>query len=303
VERSCGVCTVTHATAFSLAVERIAGPAAEPPPRAQVLRAVLGELERVYNHVGDLGNMCAGMGFNAGSSQLGWLKEQTLRLNEALTGHRYLMGVVQPGGLAFDLDATGLASVRGRLDAIEADTAAAVALVDGSETANDRMHRAGIVPRDRAALFGLVGLAARASGIATDTRVDHPQGAWRGRSVTLWLDDAGDARARFATRARELSESVRLLHGLLEDVPAGEWRVPVGDVLPGASALGWAEGPRGASWLWLRVGAGGTVDRLRLRSASYANWPSVAAAAADNLVPDFPLINKSFELCYACTDR
>jgi len=303
VERSCGVCTVAHATAFSLAVERIAGPAAEPPPRGQALRVVLAEMERLYNHIGDLGNMCAGIGFNVGSSGLGWLKEHALRLNEGLTGHRYLMGIVAPGGLAFEPDAGALGSLRARLDLLEADVAALLAIVDGSDAAQDRLRGAGRVTRQAAQLLGAVGVGARASGIETDARVDHPLGAYRGRSVTVATEDAGDARARFAVRVREVTETFRLLRELLADLPRGGSRVPVAALPPGASALGWAEGPRGVSWLWLRIGPGGGVGRLRLRSASYANWPSVAAAAADNLVPDFPLINKSFELCYACTDR
>ena len=303
VERSCGVCTVTHATAFSLAVERLAGPAADPPPRGQALRVLLAEMERLYNHVGDLGNICAGIGFNVGSSQLGWLKEQALRLNEGLTGHRYLMGAVVPGGLAFDLDAAALGSLRARLDALEADVAPILAIIETADAVQDRFRGAGRVPRQTAELLGAIGVGARASGIATDSRVDHPLGAWRGRPVTVVTEDAGDVQARFRVRAREVTESFRLLRELLADLPRGAFRAPVGELAPGASALGWAEGPRGTSWLWLRIGQGGVVDRLRLRSASYVKWPSGAAAAADNLVPDFPLINKSFELCYACTDR
>ncbi len=303
VERSCGVCTVTHASAFSLAVERIAGANADPTPRAVTLRAVLAELERLYNHVGDLGNVCAGIAFNLGNSQLAWLKEQTLRLNEGLTGHRYLMGVVVPGGLAFDLDADALAALPGRLVALESEISQVLAIVARSDAVQDRMRGAGVLSRASAEVLGTVGVGARASGITTDVRVDHPLGAYRDLEVRVPVESEGDVASRFAIRRAELSESFRLLRELLAAVPPGDVRTPVGSLPGGASALGWAEGPRGASWLWLRTGPDGRVDRLRLRSASYANWPSVAASVADNLVPDFPLINKSFELCYACTDR
>jgi Ni,Fe-hydrogenase III large subunit len=303
VERSCGVCTVTHATAFSAAVERIAHGAAGPPPRAVVLRAVLAELERVYNHIGDLGNICAGIGFNAGSSLLGWHKEQALRVNEAVSGHRYLMGVVAPGGLAFDLDEEALAALPGRLQALEADVNAVLAIVDRADAVWDRFRGAGVLPRATAEVLGAVGVAARASGIATDLRVDLPTGAYRDLDVPIATAADGDVAARFAVRRAELATSFGLLRELLARVPAGEIRSPLPELPAGASALGWAESPRGASWLWLRIGADHQVERLRLRSGSYANWPSVAASAAGNLVPDFPLINKSFELCYACTDR
>lgn len=303
VERSCGVCTVTHATAFSLAVERIAGGEAEPTPRAVTLRAVLAELERLYNHIGDLGNMCAGIAFNMGNSQIAWLKEQALRLNEGLTGHRYLMGVVVPGGLAFDLDADALGALPGRLAALESEVDAVLAIVARSDAVRDRLRGAGVLPRGSAEVLGTVGVGARASGISTDVRVDHPLGVYRDLEVRVPVETDGDVAARFAIRRMEVTESFRLLRELLAAVPAGGVRTPVGALPAGASALGWAEGPRGTSWLWLRTGPDGRVDRLRLRSASYANWPSVAASAAGNLVPDFPLINKSFELCYACTDR
>jgi Ni,Fe-hydrogenase III large subunit len=114
---------------------------------------------------------------------------------------------------------------------------------------------------------------------------------------------AGDAAARFHVRAQEVVEAARLVLEAARRLPEGDERVPLGTSRSGDVAVAGVEGPRGASWLWLRAGADGTVDRVRIRSASFANWPVVAASVPGNLVPDFPLINKSFELCYACTDR
>ncbi len=304
VERACGVCTVTHALAYADAVEQLMG--VEVPNRASWARVLLAELERLYNHVGDLGNMCAGIGFQPGVSRLGWLKERLLRANDALTGHRYLTGIVAPGGLAFDLDPSGLAALPAMLDEVGTELAAAVRSVVRSEGVMARFHGTGRMPAETATALGALGVAARASGVATDLRADRPYAAYPSLGVDVVTATAGDAAARFHVRAREAHESLRLLREVLAMLPAGEVAVPMaGGTAPamGASELGAAEGPRGASWIWLRVGADGTIDRLRLRSASFANWPVVAAAAPGNLVPDFPLINKSFELCYACTDR
>ena len=169
-----------------------------------------------------------------------------------------------------------------------------------------RLHGAGTVPAETAAALGALGVAARASGIAVDLRADRPYAAYGDLGVDVVTAAGGDAAARFHVRAQEAHETLRLLREVLARIPAGPAAVDVCELpspRPGATALGAAEGPRGASWVWLRAGADGTIDRLRLRSASFANWPVVAASAAGNLVPDFPLINKSFELCYACTDR
>ncbi len=304
VERACGVCTVTHALAYADAVESLTG--VTVPPRARFARVLLAELERLYNHVGDLGNICAGIGFYPGVSRLGWLKERLLRANDALTGHRYLTGMIVPGGLAADLDPAGLAALPALLGEVGTELASAVRALVRSSGVMARLHGAGVVPLETAEALGALGIAARASGIAVDLRVDRPYAAYPECGVEVATAATGDAAARFHMRAQEAVESLRILRSVVARLPGGPVAVD-GRRLPappvGATALGAAEGPRGASWIWLRAGEDGTIDRLRLRSGSFANWPVVAAAVPGDLVPDFPLINKSFELCYACTDR
>ena len=302
VERACGVCTVTHALAYSDAVESLTG--TDVPPRARWVRVLLAELERLYNHVGDLGNICAGIGFNPGVARLGWLKERLLRVNDSLTGHRYLTGAIAPGGLLADLDPEALATLPTLLDAIGAELAAAIRAILRSEGVMSRLTGTGVVSAETALVLGALGVAARASGLGVDLRCDRPAPEYTELDVRLVTAPSGDVAARFHVRAQEATESLRLIREAARRLPSGPISVALAATpVAGDSALGAAEGPRGASWIWLRAGPDGTIDRLRLRSASFANWPVVAAAAPGNLVPDFPLINKSFELCYACTDR
>ena len=186
-----------------------------------------------------------------------------------------------------------------------------VRLVERTETFMERVTGTGVVTAETARVLGALGVTARASGLAIDLRADRPgQAADYARlGVEPVIESDGDVLARWRVRVREAFGSIELLRELLARPIAGEIRVPLGAVAAsgaaasGAAALGAHEGPRGASWLWLAAGGDGTVERLRLRSASFANWPVVASAVPGNLVPDFPLINKSFELCYACTDR
>ncbi len=302
VERSCGVCTVTHATAFSRAVERLTRTVV--PPRARLARVLLAEMERLYNHVSDLGNICAGVGFHYGTSRLGWQKERLLRCNEALTGHRYLTGIVTPGGLRIDLDPARLASLAASVREIDHDVRAIVRRLVRSDGFMNRLHGTGVVSAAKARRMGAVGVGARASGLAFDLRVDRPADGYEELAIPIVTQSSGDVAARFHVRAQEAAISAGIVRDLAGRLPAGAVRVPLAaEAEPGASTLTGVEGPRGASWIWLMAGADGRVERLHLRSASFANWPVVAAAVPGNLVPDFPVINKSFELCYACTDR
>jgi Ni,Fe-hydrogenase III large subunit len=301
VERTCAVCTVSHGVAFASAVERAAS--TRIPARAAWLRTLLLELERLYNHVGDIGNICAGTGLHAGTSRGAILKERLQRLNEAVTGHRFLMGVVDIGGLRQDLDAMVLGEQSRQLAAIEADFAAYADMLLGTDSLVHRLKGPGRLDTATVHALGGTGVTARASGLATDYRIDHPHAAYATLVPRRVVETSGDVFARTMVRIKEAAESFRLVRAILDGLPGGPVRTEIGALPPFASALGYAESPRGANVHWVTFDGDGHIDRLRIRSAAYANWPLVARAVPGNVVPDFPLINKSFELCYACCDR
>jgi Ni,Fe-hydrogenase III large subunit/Ni,Fe-hydrogenase III component G len=301
VERTCGVCTVSHAVSFAMAVERLTGTTI--PARASWLRTLLLELERLYNHVGDVGNICAGTGFHAGTSQGAILKERLQRLNEELTGHRFLMGAVGIGGMRYDLTPTALAHALRDLAPLRQDVQSYLDMILHAESFVHRIEGPGKLDAATVLAFGGTGVTARASGVPTDYRCDHPYLEYAAQTPACMTEPAGDVAARMRVRAREVLESFSLATRLLEGMPGGAVSSSVGSAPVGGSALGYTESPRGANVHWLMADEHERVSRLRIRSAAYANWPLVARAAVGNVVPDFPLINKSFELCYACCDR
>jgi Ni,Fe-hydrogenase III large subunit len=267
------------------------------------LRTALLELERLYNHIGDVGNICAGVGLAYGAMTGARLKDELQRLAERLTGSRYLRGVAQPGGLRLDLNAAAVADLGQTIYTVTGEFAKLATLLQGTESLVRRLEGTGILPRQAAFDLGAVGVAARASGVARDIRLDHPYGCYREHRPTLVTETSGDVQARFMVRVREAHEAARLIGAILENLPGGEVRLPASLPDAGGQALGWTESPRGEHVHWLRLGADGTVDRLRVRAASFCNWPLAPIAAPGNMIPDFPLINKSFELCYSCLDR
>ncbi len=304
-ERTCGVCSVSHALGFCEAAEQIAG--VEVPRRARVLRTLALELERLYNHVGDIGNIAAGASYHYGTSAGLRMKEALQQLGEALTGSRFLRGLVVPGGVRADLTPALARAV----EAAAASTAEALAdlmeRIENNPTVTDRLDTTGVLPLADAIALGVTGVAARASGVDRDARRDHPHAAYaseRDLAVAVVTETDGDVHARTDVRAVEARESIRLLRVLVGGLPPGPLRAAVPAALPPwRVGLASVESPRGAAIHWLRSDGAGRVDRYHLRSASYANWPAVPIAALSAIVPDFPLVNKSFELCYACTDR
>jgi Ni,Fe-hydrogenase III large subunit/Ni,Fe-hydrogenase III component G len=300
-ERVCGACAVSHAVAYCQAVESIAG--VPIPPRAANLRSVYLELERLYNHLGDLGNLCSGVGFAVGTSIGLQLKERAQALNERISGHRFLRGVCALGGVKRDLDEAARRDVLSTLDGIEPDARRFADLLRSTDPFQERLTATGILPTETARLFGAVGVAARASGVDRDARRDHPHAGYTGLDVAVSVEQDGDVRARANVRIDEVWESLRLVRTLLNKLPDGPLTAPLPPLPAYKVGIGVTESPRGEDVHWVRTGPDGTIDRYRIRSASFCNWPVVPMTVPGNMVPDFPLINKSFELCYSCLDR
>jgi Ni,Fe-hydrogenase III large subunit len=304
-ERICGVCSVAHGLGYCESLEQIAR--IDVPPRARIIRSIALELERLYNHVGDVGNMCAGASFHYGSATGSRLKERLQQLNERLAGNRFLRGLVVPGGVRLDLTDDLREVLVAALHETLVGLDGLMGRIEANPSVVDRLDDTGLLERQAALDLAVAGVAARASGVDRDARRDHPHAAFAGPEpldlhvVTL---AEGDAMARLNVRALEARESIRLVGELARRLEPGPLQVPLSEPLPGGRiGISAIESPRGEAVHWLRTDAGGRVDRYHLRSPSYHNWPAVTLAAETAIVPDFPLVNKSFELCYSCTDR
>ncbi len=296
VERTCGSCSASHQEAFAEAVEAIAG--AEVPAGTRAWRTAILELERIYNHLNDLGQLATGVALHVLAQQGLRLKERALRLQEEAFGHRYLFGAIRPGQVRAPKD---LARLLAGLRRLHADSAGWADRLFANAGFRDRLAGTGQVPREVALSLGAVGPAARASGIASDVRADLPYAMYHQLAIVPETASGGDALARAEVRRRELLAAFDIAVAMLESGSRESSPQGLDAALSGAAAA-LVESPRGADGQFLRLRQG-KVQRWHLRSASFANWPLIMVASADNPIGDFPLINKSFELCYACCDR
>ncbi len=298
VARACAGCWVTNAVAYAHACEELLG--LTPTPGLARVRTMLLELERVWNTLNDIAAVCAGVGLAAGGSRFAALVDDARRLNLRLTGHRLLFGSVRVGGSDLAIDGSTVREARDSLDRIRSDSSRAWRELLFNASFMDRMSDIGIIDEETARSLGVVGPAARASGVAVDVRATSPRLAYEGFETAALQRPAGDVQARLAQRALELLPCLDILDRLLtEPAHPAEAVATLAETPIGVARV---EGPRGATSCIVERDAD-MVARVRLRTGSYANWPAVAHAAATNLLPDFPLINKSFELCYACVDR
>jgi Ni,Fe-hydrogenase III large subunit/Ni,Fe-hydrogenase III component G len=298
--RVSGDSAVAFSWAYSMAAESAAG--VTPPPRALWLRALLLERERLANHLGDLGFLGNDAALAFGLAQFLRLKEECLRTHHALFGHRYLMDVVVPGGVACDVTPEGMDRLRREATELEQSVALLKSIYDEHAGLQDRFINCGIVSRELADRFGLVGVAGRASGQAWDMRVEFPCIPYSELEVRMGSHRNGDVAARVTVRFEEVFESLRLIRLILDRLPLGEIAAALPEVPAGRFGLGWIEGWRGDVLVALETGEGGRIGRCHPHDPSWQNWPLLEQAVLGNIVPDFPLINKSFNLSYSGHD-
>jgi Ni,Fe-hydrogenase III large subunit len=298
VSRACAACAVSNGVAYAHACEQALG--LIPTTELARARTVLVELERTWNHLNDIAAVCAGAGLAAGNNRFAVLTEQARRLNADVTGHRFLFGAIRIGGSHLEADHDQVLGFRDRLRELRHQAATAWRELLFNTSFQDRLHDVGVLSAEQASRLGAVGPAARAAGLAEDLRAHSPRLTYPAFDPAVPERPSGDAKARFDQRALELWQSLALLDRLL-DGPLHRTTAEPG-AAQASIGVGRVESPRGATSCIIERD-GDRLRRLHLRTGSYANWPSVAYAAAGNLLPDFPLINKSFELCYACADR
>ncbi len=291
----------SHATCFCQAVEKAGG--AEVPSRADFMRAVLLELERIDNHIADVGAIAMDVGFVIANAHAGRLREIALAINEELTGSRLLRGMACIGGVRRDWSAGQIAALRDAIATLEREFRDLVTLLKSSDSTRDRLERTGFLHRDKAAALGIVGVGGRASGIDLDVRRDHPYAAYSHLSWRVPVYEEGDVLRRMQVRIDEVFESMAMVREALDNLPAGPYRAPDFAIEPGRCALSAVEGWRGEIMYWVRTGAGNRIERCKIKDPSVNNWPALVEAVQGNIIADFPVINKSFNLSYSGTDR
>ena len=298
--RVSGDSSVAFSWAYAMALETAA--ACKVPERALWLRALLLERERVANHLGDLGALGNDGGLAFGLAQFSRMKEHLLRNNAALFGHRYLMDRVVPGGVTVDLDAAGADSILAEADRLEDELRRLRTIYYDHAGLQDRCINCGrLTPRTAAAL-GVVGLAARASGHAIDARVFPGHAPYGELGPRLCSHRNGDVAARIVVRFEEAFESLDLQRKILHALPSTPTLTRLPEIAQRAFGIGWIEGWRGEVLVAVEADAGGRIRRCHPHDPSWQNWPALEHAVIGNIVPDFPLINKSFNLSYAGAD-
>jgi Ni,Fe-hydrogenase III large subunit len=281
-------------------MERAVGAAL--PDRAHWLRGIMAERERIANHLGDIGAICNDVGFTFAQYQFTRLKEDWVRDNRELFGHRLLMDCIVPGGTAQDLDQGGIDSMMASVPKLAAEVAGIVAMLEDSESLEDRLMGTGRLSPEDAAQAGAVGFVGRASGQDLDVRRDAPYPPYDRLVLEVPHYRAGDVAARARVRADEIRISARLIIDMLESMPPGAYRAPWNPPADECEALGCVEGWRGEILTYVRFGEHGRLARFFPRDPSWLSWPTLEQMIQNNIVPDFPVCNKSVNGSYSGHD-
>jgi len=298
--RTSGDSTVAYAFAFAQAAE--AALQIKAPPRATYLRVLMAELERLANHVSDIGAICNDASFALMHAQCSVLRERTLRAAEACFGHRLMMDAIVPGGNARDITADGASHVQNLLAEIHRVFPRLVELYDNTASLQDRTVTTGIVKADYARQFGTGGYVGRACGRTFDARRMPGYAPYDALQFEVPVLEAGDVNARVWIRIREVEQSLTLIEQVLGRLPKGDVRTAVKSKGEPCEGLALVEAFRGDVLVWLRLDGKGRVERCHLRDASWFQWPLLETAIEGNIVADFPLCNKSFNCSYSGHD-
>lgn len=299
-ETIAGDASIGHALAYCTALEGLAG--VKISLRAAAIRGLALELERLANHVGDLGALCTDVAFLPGSSYLGRLRGEFLNLTLEICGNRFGRNLLRPGGVRFDVPVHSAGQMRKRLEGLERETLEVLELMFDQSSILARFEGVGALTEGQAEDIGMVGPAARASGCRRDVRCDHPHGVFQFSHVPIAVETTGDVYARAAVRWLEVQRSLEFVVELLGNMPAGATFEPLSTLKPSAMAFGVSETWRGEAMHVAFTDDAGKLAFMKVKDPSIHNWFGLALALRGMAISDFPVCNKSFNLSYAGHD-
>ena len=299
-ERISGDETVANSLAYCLAVEKLAG--IDAPPRAAYTRVIFAELERLTSHLGDLAGICLDVAYGFAAFQFRMMRGWCYAAADELCGMRFLRSVNCPGGVRREFVAGKQNSIIAQLNRIQKELKDTQDIIKSSSMFIDRVENTGVLSSTTAKDLNAVGPGGRASGQAGDVRKAFPYAAYDKLQFNVPLHHNGDVNCRMNVKLEECFESISLMIQAIETMPESSLYEPLPGIAPYSTAFGLTEAPRGENMHWIMAGENDTVFRYKIRTPSFCNWPALCHAVSGNIVPDFPLINKSFNLSYAGND-
>lgn len=301
VERICGICSHVHATAFCLGVEKLAG--VEAPPRAQAIRQIVAELERIHSHLLWVGVAAHEAGFDT-LFMYSWRDRETvMNLLEGITGNRVNYSANVLGGVKIDIGPEQTEAILAGLAFLEERMEHYLDVVSNDALFLRRTRGIGVMTRDEAERLGVVGPTARASGVPRDIRIDAPYLLYNEHPVNLITEEAGDLEARFKVRVRELFESFRVLRDLLAALPEGDLTTRIPRRIKPAETVSRIEAPRGELFYFIKSNGTDTAERVKVRTPTLPNMASVVVTAVGHQLADVPMILAGIDPCFSCNDR
>ena len=301
LERVCGICSHTHAFAYCLGVEQLAG--LEVPPRAQAIRELVAGLERIHSHLLWLGVAAHEAGFDT-LFMYSWRDRETIMdLLESLTGNRVNYSANVLGGVKFDLDSAQADAIRRGLDYLEKRSRHYLDVVTTDAAFLQRTRGIGTMTAEQADLLGVVGPTARASGVTRDIRVEAPYGSYTRFPVSVVRETAGDLEAKFSVRIKELFVSYNAIRAILDNLPLGDLTIRMPRKIPAGETISRVEAPRGELFYFIKSSGGDKPERVKVRTPSMCNFASVITLVIGHQLADVPLILAGIDPCFSCNDR